>query len=169
MWSRLALLSSGYATRCGTQHCCFRATHVTMSSMSRPANAARNAFDVPQSHCCFAHLDESPGPLLRTTLKHDYNTGQSTRPSRCKTPARWGEWALKHSIKAAIERGNRSTVFWQISTDIGKILWNICKLLTKREQIDIVTKGHVESLKMSREKTEVVSWGYRWSISNWHL
>ena len=60
-----------------------------MSSMSRPANAARNAFDVPQSHCCFAHLDESPGPLLRTTPKHDYNTGQSTRPSRCKTPSRW--------------------------------------------------------------------------------
>jgi hypothetical protein len=66
-----------------------RATHVTMSSMSCPANAARNAFDVPQSHCCFAHLDESPGPLLRTTRKCDDNTGQSTRPSRCKTSARW--------------------------------------------------------------------------------
>jgi hypothetical protein len=60
-----------------------------MSPMSCPANAARNAFDVPQSHCCFSHLDESPGPLLQTTLKRDDNTGQSTRPSRCKTPARW--------------------------------------------------------------------------------
>jgi len=60
-----------------------------MPSMSCSAHAVRKTFDVPQSHCCSAHLDESPGPLLRTRLKRDDNTGQSPRPSRCKTPARW--------------------------------------------------------------------------------